>query len=271
MKVVLADIEQKALEAAVGRVQVISPWTCSASSPTSPTSRRSAACSDQALERYGQGARRLPQRGSRRLRSRPACGSSTSKDWEWGLAVNVWGVIHGIKALLPVMIDQQDEGHVVITSSSVGVIAPTPNGGIYNMTKAADLSLAESLYGQLRNMGSLVSASVLVPPGTINTGLFTSNRNRQAHFEPETPRLQQPTLTYDEMLRRMNASGNPRQRVEPVEVAEYVVDGITNGTFWILPDKRHPDVQTNFDAIIKGRSESMLQRTDPMNYMQKAT
>jgi len=34
-------------------------------------------------------------------------------------------------------------------------------------------------------------------------------------------------------------------------VAEYVVDGISNDTFWILPDKRHPDVQSNFDAIIR--------------------
>jgi hypothetical protein len=117
----------------------------------------------------------------------------------------------------------------------------------------------------------LVSASVLVPPGTINTGLFSSNRNRQSQFEPETPRQELPTLTYDEMLRRMNASGNPRQRVEPIEVAEYVVDGITNDTFWILPDKRHADVKSNFDAIIRGRAESMLERADPMNYMQKAT
>src|SRR5439155_17064147 len=59
------------------------------------------------------------------------------KDWEWGLAVNLWGAIHGIRALVPSIIDSGEEGHKVITSSSVGVVAPTPNGGIYNMTKAA--------------------------------------------------------------------------------------------------------------------------------------
>jgi NAD(P)-dependent dehydrogenase (short-subunit alcohol dehydrogenase family) len=269
MKVVIADIEQAALDAAVGE---LSDRSLDAFGVATDVTDFASVCAlrDQALDRYGKVNVAFLNAGVAGF-GRGQMWELDLKDWEWGLAVNVWGVIHGIKALLPVMIDQQDEGHVVITSSSVGVIAPTPNGGIYNMTKAADLSLAESLYGQLKNMGSLVSASVLVPPGTINTGLFTSNRNRQAHFEPETPRPEQPTLTYDEMLRRMNASGNPRQRVEPVEVAEYVVDGITNGTFWILPDKRHPDVQTNFDAIIKGRSESMLQRTDPMNYMQKAT
>src|SRR5947209_3312996 len=139
------------------------------------------------------------------------------KDWEWGLAVNVWGVIHGIKALMPSIIASGEEGHVVITSSSVGVVAPTPNGGIYNMTKAAGANLGETLYGQLRNMGVPVSASVLVPPGTINTGLFSSNRNRQSEYATEASG-ELPTLSYDEMLRRMNASGNPRRPVQPEEV-----------------------------------------------------
>jgi NAD(P)-dependent dehydrogenase (short-subunit alcohol dehydrogenase family) len=195
------------------------------------------------------------------------------KDWQWGLAVNVWGVIHGIKALVPAMVDHGEEGHVVITSSSVGVIAPTPNGAIYNMTKAADLSLAECLYGQLRNAGSRISASVLVPPGTINTGLFSSNRNRQSEYATDESRAAQaqPPLTYDELLQRMNASGNPRERVEAKEVAEYVLDGIRSDRFWILPGQRHAQMQANFDAIIRARCESMLERTDPMNYMQKAT
>jgi NAD(P)-dependent dehydrogenase (short-subunit alcohol dehydrogenase family) len=64
------------------------------------------------------------------------------KDWEWTIAVNVWGVIHGIRALVPPIIDAGEEGHVVITSSSVGVMAPVPSGAAYNLSKAADCSLA---------------------------------------------------------------------------------------------------------------------------------
>ena len=52
------------------------------------------------------------------------------KDWEWGLAVNVWGVIHGVKALLPPIVESGEEGHVVITSSSVGVVAPDSVGSV---------------------------------------------------------------------------------------------------------------------------------------------
>jgi short-subunit dehydrogenase len=153
----------------------------------------------------------------------------------------------------------------------VGVVAPTPNGGIYNMTKAAGLSLAETLYGQLRTMGLPISVSVLVPPGTINTGLFSSNRNRLPEFEPATPRPPAPALSYDEMLKRMNDSGNPRRPVQPEEVAEYVLDGIRNDTFWILPGSRHADIRDNFDAIIRARTQSMLNRGDPMAYLQKST
>jgi NAD(P)-dependent dehydrogenase (short-subunit alcohol dehydrogenase family) len=192
-------------------------------------------------------------------------------DWAWGMAVNVWGVIHGIKALLPIMVAQDEEGHCVITSSSVGVIAPTPSGGVYAMTKAAGMSLAEVLYGQLRAQGSKVSASVLVPPGTINTGLFTSARNRQPEYAPIEPREEAPTLTYAQMLERMNKSGNPRRPIEPAEVAEYVVEGIRNDTFWILPGERHPDIRDNFDALARARSHSILTRGDPLEYLQKPT
>jgi NAD(P)-dependent dehydrogenase (short-subunit alcohol dehydrogenase family) len=269
MTVVLADVEEPALEAAVGELTERSLDVVGV--PTDVTSFDSVCgLRDEILRRYGKLHVAFLNAGVAGF-GRGAMWELDLKDWQWGLAVNVWGVIHGIKALLPGMVAHGEEGHVVITSSSVGVIAPTPNGGIYNMTKAADLSLSECLYGQLRNMGSPISASVLVPPGTINTGLFSSNRNRQPEFETDASRQPQPALTYDEMLRRMNASGNPRLRVEPEEVAEYVLEGIRADRFWILPGEQHADMQANFDAIIRARSESMLLRTDPMSYMQKAT
>jgi NAD(P)-dependent dehydrogenase (short-subunit alcohol dehydrogenase family) len=192
-------------------------------------------------------------------------------DWQWGIAVNMWGVIHGIKALVPAIVENGQEGHVVITSSSVGVVAPTPSSPVYNLTKAAGCSLAETLHGQFRSRGLPISASVLVPPGTINTGLFTAERNRQPEYQPEVPRPQGPSFTYEELLDRMNKAGNPRRPVQPAEVATYVVEGIEVDRFWILPDERHEDMRDQFDAIIQARAESMIGRTDPVSYMQKAT
>jgi NAD(P)-dependent dehydrogenase (short-subunit alcohol dehydrogenase family) len=191
------------------------------------------------------------------------------KDWEWPLAVNVWGVIHGIKALVPPIVENGEPGHVVITSSSVGVVAPTASGPAYNLSKASGCSLAETLQGQFRTQGLPISASVLVPPGTINTGLFTGERNRQPEYQPAVPRPAAPTLTYDELLERMNKAGNPRRPVEPEEVATYVMEAIEADRFWILPDERHEDMRDQFDAIIRARAASMLARSDPMSYMQK--
>ena len=269
MKVVLADIEEAALADAVTAMRGQSlDVTGIATDLTQWESVKATA--DEAVRTYGKVNVAFLNAGVA-SGGRGNMWDVDLNDWKWGMAVNVWGVIHGIKAFLPIMTAQDEEGHCVITSSSVGVIAPTPSGGVYAMTKAAGLSLAEVLYGQLRAQGSKVSASVLVPPGTINTGLFTSARNRQAEYAPLEPREEAPTLTYAQMLERMNASGNPRRSIEPAEVAEYVVEGIRNDTFWILPGDRHPDIRDNFDALARARSESLLSRGDPLDYLQKPT
>ncbi|HUP71985.1 MAG TPA: SDR family NAD(P)-dependent oxidoreductase [Acidimicrobiales bacterium] len=269
MKVVLADIERPALADAVTAMREQSLDVTGI--PTDLTQWESVkATADEAVRTYGKVNVAFLNAGVA-SGGRGNMWDVDLNDWAWGIAVNVWGVIHGIKAFLPIMTAQDEEGHCVITSSSVGVIAPTPSGGVYAMTKAAGLSLAEVLYGQLRAQGSKVSASVLVPPGTINTGLFTSARNRQAEYAPLEPREEAPTLTYAQMLERMNASGNPRRSIEPTEVAEYVVEGIRDDTFWILPGDRHPDIRDNFDALARARSQSLLNRGDPLEYLQKPT
>jgi hypothetical protein len=108
-----------------------------------------------------------------------------------------------------------------------------------------------------------------VPPGTINTGLFSARRNRHPQYAPSTPR-QETSITYEDLLRRMNAAGNPRRPVQPEEVADYVLDGILESRFWIVPDHRHADVARNFDEIIRARADAMLTRGDPLTYLQKA-
>ena len=83
-------------------------------------------------------------------------------DWKWSLDVNVMGVINGMNAFVPLLI-AQDEGHVVNTSSGNGAYFPIASSGIYPVTKAAVTTLTECLWGQLRQLGSKVSASCLLP------------------------------------------------------------------------------------------------------------
>src|SRR4051812_15871093 len=99
-------------------------------------------------------------------------------DWRWALGVNVWGVIHGIKAFVPTMVAAGAEGHIVNTSSGNGGISPLPSTPIYALSKSSVVTLTESLYAQLRAAGAGVSASVLFPgPNILRTGLFSSWRN----------------------------------------------------------------------------------------------
>lgn len=266
MKVVLADIEQSALDGAVAELRSRSLEVSGVRTDVSKfDSMRNLA--RETLARHGKVHVAFLNAGVSGY-APGAMWEHEINDWAWHIGVNVWGVINGVKAFVPAMLEHGEDGHVVITSSSVGVIAPVASSPEYSMTKAAIFSIAEMLYAQLRQRNAKVTASVLVPPGTINTGLFSANRNRQAEYAPPAGR-KEFTVTYDDLLKRMNAAGNPRRPVQPEEVADYVLDGIIEGRFWILPDERHADVARNFDEIIRARADAMLSRADPLTYLQK--
>ena len=106
-------------------------------------------------------------------------------DWKWSIDVNVMGVINGLNAFVPLLVEQ-DEGHVVNTSSGNGAYYPIASSGMYPVTKAAITTLTECLWGQLRESGSKVSASVLLPsspsPGVLATGIWMAGANRPERF-----------------------------------------------------------------------------------------
>lgn len=179
-------------------------------------------------------------------------------DWGWALAVNLWGVIHGINAFVPTLLAQGDEAHVVNTSSGNGGISPLPGTPQYAVTKAAVVTLTECLYAQLADAtGGRVGASVLFPgPHMLRTGLFESWRSRPAAFAKERER-RAPYVTVDELERQMTAAGVAIAYTEPAEVAGRVVEALRSGTFWILPASESADAQ------IRARSASMLARENP--------
>jgi len=105
--------------------------------------------------------------------------SATHRDWEWGIGVNLWGVIHGIEAFVPRMIAQKEPGHIVNTASMAGLIA-SQGLGVYNTTKYAVVGLSETLQKDLRGYG--IGVSVLCPMG-VKTAIRQSARNRPAELK----------------------------------------------------------------------------------------
>lgn len=105
----------------------------------------------------------------------------TLTDWEWVLSVNLWGVVHGITAFLPVLEANPDGGHILNTGS-VASFSAAPNGGTYNASKFAVAAITDTLALELDEDGSKVHVTLLAP-GTVSTNIGTSSRNRPAGLE----------------------------------------------------------------------------------------
>ncbi|WP_327663995.1 MULTISPECIES: SDR family NAD(P)-dependent oxidoreductase [unclassified Streptomyces] len=178
-------------------------------------------------------------------------------DWKWAFNVNVWGVFHGIQAFVPRMIEGGEPGHIVNTSSGDGGIAPLPTASVYAVTKAAVVTMTESLYAHLKAEHARVGASVLFPgPHMLRTGLWESHRNRPDRFAKERPR-KTPYRSLGQWEAAMKEAGNEVEFTPVEEVADFVAEGIAADRFWLLPESEHSDKQ------IRGRSQSMLDRANP--------
>ena len=167
----------------------------------------------------------------------------TLADWEWVLDVNLWGVIHGIRAFVPRMLAQETECHIVNTASILGMVRG-PGEGIYKVSKYGVVALSETLVDELAQKGSQIQVHVLCP-GWVRTGILDSARNR-----PDV--LQNTEL---ETQKTIGDSRNVRAEMEagmsPAEVADHVYNAIQNGTFYIFT---HPELKT----WVRERMEGIL-------------
>ncbi len=182
-------------------------------------------------------------------------------DWRWSLDVNVMGVVNGINAFVPTMVASGEEGHVVNTTSGNGGFTPLINSAIYATTKAAVTTITECLWGQLRESGAKVSASLLYPstrtPGVLNTGIWRPGANRPDRFDrPGAPPKEgrDSLAMYQE---RMAAVGMEVAFAPLSEVAEICFDGIRDDVFWITAPSE--DQQ----AKIRARADSQIAMSEP--------
>lgn len=160
-------------------------------------------------------------------------------DWEWVLGVDLWGVIHGVKAFLP-HIEAAGEGHIVNTASTAGFYASTSIAP-YNVAKFGVVALTETLRRELEARKSKVSATVLCP-GAIDTGIVSSDRNRPNNAEPAS----ETHLAFKRDAGSLIAKGK-----KPEEVADMVVEAIHEDRFWIVT---HPD----WLPVLQARVEGMI-------------
>ena len=172
---------------------------------------------------------------------------NSAGDWQWILGVNLWGVIHGVRAFAPRLI-AQNEGYIVNTASVAGLISP-PGSGAYNVTKHAVVALSESLHHDLKERNSNVGVSVLCP-AYVPTGISNSERNRPAGLSRGL--LSEETKAKQASLKKAVSSG----RLTADDVAKAVVAAVKEDRFYILT---HPRIK----GAIQARMEDILNERAP--------
>ena len=148
--------------------------------------------------------------------------------WEWMFAVNVFGVVHGIRAFLPMLLAQGD-GHIVNTASAAGLRA-RPHLAPYVASKYAVVGLSESLFLDLAQSAPGVGVSVLCPTG-VRTRIVDGARNWLPRFGT-APQRSEDEQALHELATAALASG-----ADPASIASEVVDAVRSRRFWVIPDR----------------------------------
>jgi len=167
--------------------------------------------------------------------------NQTLDDWRWVLGVNLWGVIYGVNAFLPVLRRQGTPGYIVNTSSVAGLLSGVPYIGPYAVSKVGVVSLSETLRGELMMAGAPIGVSVLCPSAT-NTSVMEAERNRPAETGAE-----QRTEDAEAMRLMIRSQFTSETGKEPEEVAAMVVDAIRSDRFWVVT---HGDLRPAIEARV---------------------
>ena len=243
IRLVIADIERGALDATAAELRETGAEVLAVETDVS-SAESVDALADRAYREFG--AVHVVCNNAGVGGANVASYRATLQDWEWTLGVNLWGVVHGVRAFVPRMLDGGEEGHVVNTASIAG-LTPLPGNAPYGVSKAGVVALTEALHLELAQRGAAVGASVLCP-GIVRTNILDSGRNRPEALRNPGPRRPDPA---QERLRDEFA----RNAIAPAEVAAQVFEAIRDQRFWILTH--------DIDSWIRRRADGILARANP--------
>jgi NAD(P)-dependent dehydrogenase (short-subunit alcohol dehydrogenase family) len=254
MKLVLADINQAALDAVVAELAEAGANVVGVRTDVSKAEDVQA-LADASMATYGAVHLLFNNAG---VGSGGFVWESTQEDWQWVLGVNVWSVIHGIRIFTPLMLAHGEPAHVVNTASAAGLIN-APNMGIYNLSKHAVVSLSETMYRDLQIANAKVGVSVLCP-AYVPTGIAHSHRNRPEELANTTP----PTPS---MLaaQEMSVAAVEAGRISAAEIAGQTFAAIDAGVFYIVPHRKILEtVAERMTDIIERRNPTSMTPPAPV-------
>ena len=230
MQLVLADYEAEALERAAAALGAFAVSTDVRSAESVQ------ALAARAVERFGAVHLVCNNAG---VSVMAAASRLDLEDWRWTLDVNLWGVIHGIDAFLPLLKANPDGGHILNTASLSGLY-PMRAQAAYAASKFAVVGLSEALAMELEAEGGHVGVTVLCP-GPVRTNISSSARNRGPAYPARSREGLGPDI-HDQAFRSELPEGVWKTARE---VADAAVDGVLAGEFWVIT---HPQLMAPFEA-----------------------
>ena len=252
VKIVIADIEQEALDATVQELQQAEHDVIGVlADVSSPQAIEELA--EKTLAAYGKVHLLFNNAGVGGGDEGTNLWDHSLQDWQWTFGVNFWSVVHGIKTFLPIMLEQGEEGHVINTASIAGLIG-SARLDIYGATKFAVVRITEALHFQLADLDSKVKASVLCP-GFVETNIGTSWRNRPDELWTGGVRPSDEELERRRQV-RITAQAVRTNVITAAQVADQVFAAVRDEQFYIL-------THDNFDDAIRLRADNILARRNP--------
>jgi NADP-dependent 3-hydroxy acid dehydrogenase YdfG len=240
MKVVIADIEQQALDAAL---QQFSDSNSEVIGMRVDVTRREA-MEQAAADTIAEFEKVHVVCNNAGVAVGGTIDNMSYKDWDWVMGVNLDGVVNGVQAFLPLINAHGEGGHFVNTASMAGHI-PVPALSVYNTSKFAVVGMSEVM--RLDLAAHNIGVSVLCP-GVVRTNIFESGRNRPGDLTAETDTASQ--LLQDD-------GGNPEQlqamlegALDPAVVGDMVLHAIQTAELYIFS---HPE----FQARVTARAEEI--------------
>ncbi len=251
MKVVLADIEEKALIQAEKELKSSGATLLSVLTDVSKAEDIEK-LAKETLDNFGEIHLLCNNAGIGPYGVTWECSLS---DWKWIMDVNLWGVIHGIRTFIPIMLKQDNECHIVNTASLSGLMANEIGQGMYIVTKYGVVGLTEIISKELSLLKSKIKVHALCP-GMVKTRIIDCERNRPAELcndmieQRDHPELGQ---IWEAMYGLAEAGESPDK------VGDIVFEAIKKDIFYILTDTKlyyRRMIQTRNEEIIEAYNQN---------------
>ena len=246
MKTVIADVEEPALRKAERDLKTVSEDVLAVTVDVSRFNEVEE-LSKKTIDRFGAVHLLFNNAGVSVIGTAWEC---TMLDWQWVTNVNFYGVIHGIKVFVPIMLRQNTNCHIVNTASQGGL--GTGANRLSLSLRHAVVSLSETLYLDLKQRKSRIGVSVLCP-GFIRTRIAESARNRPLELTNPHGMSHQPE---SQAASKSKIDEAVQKAMPPDHYTKTVFQGIKNDTFYILSDEIYKEE-------IRIRMENILQDCHP--------